>query len=123
MSLLHNLKKIHSIKSEIKVLWHAFRDVRTPTSTKIAATFIAFIYIASPVDIAPDLLPLIGITDDIMIIPLLLWVFIPNAILDDARKHVAQQEGKKVHKHHWMFWSILTILAVFLLYTIYKLVQ
>ena len=92
MSLLHNLKKIHSIKSEVRVLTRAFQDIRTPTLTKVVAGLLVLVYVISPIDIAPDVLPLLGISDDIMIIPLILWILLPNNIIDDARKHIASLE-------------------------------
>jgi uncharacterized membrane protein YkvA (DUF1232 family) len=80
-------------------LFRAFRDVRTPTTTKLIIAVLASAYIISPIDIAPDILPFLGITDDIMIIPLLMWVFIPNDILDDARKYVEDNTSRS--KYHW----------------------
>lgn len=104
MSLFHNLKKIHSIKSEVRVLYRAFQDERTPLFTRYMAVLLCGIYIVSPIDIAPDVLLLFGIVDDVMIIPMILWMLLPDAVMDDARKYIAHQEGKKPHSHHWMRW-------------------
>jgi uncharacterized membrane protein YkvA (DUF1232 family) len=49
-------------------------DARTPTSTKLAIAVIIIVYIVSPIDIAPDLMPLVGIIDDVFIIPLIMWI-------------------------------------------------
>lgn len=123
MSLLHNLKKVQSIKSEIRVLYRAFQDIRTPVMTKVVSALLILIYILSPIDIAPDILPLLGLSDDIIIIPLILWILIPNDIMGDARKYIADLEKREPHKHHWMFWTFIMLLVVSFLYTIYKLLQ
>ena len=47
-------------------------------------------------------LPLFGISDDILVIPLLMWILIPNHILDDARE-IRRRARKKPHSHHWIF--------------------
>ena len=122
MSLLKSLKKIRWIKSEIQTLKRAYMDARTPTSTKLTIAVIASIYILSPVDIAPDILPLLGIVDDVFIIPFMMWILLPNKILDDARAHVAK-EKKESHSHHWILWTFSVILCVLMIYTFYLLVN
>lgn len=123
MSLFHNLRKIHGIKSEIRTLVRAFRDDRTSMITKLSIGLLALAYIISPIDIAPDILPLLGISDDALIIPLLMWILIPNHILDDARRHIAMIDKKESHKHSWIFWLCIIMLSIMLLYTLYQLLK
>ena len=59
-----------------------------------------------PFDILPEFLLLLGITDDILILPLLMWTFIPNNILDDARAYVTKNETPGKKGHHWILWTI-----------------
>ncbi len=121
MSFLKNIKKIHSLRSEIRVLARAYTDERTELITKLIIALFALAYIVSPVDILPDFLPLFGISDDILVIPLLMWILIPNHILDDARRYVAELEKKEPHSHHWIFWTCMSILGLMLIYTIVEL--
>ena len=123
MSFLRNIKKIHSIKSEIRTLARAYMDERTELVTKLTIALLSLAYIVSPIDILPDFLPVIGITDDILIIPVLMWILIPNTILEDARKYVANQEKKETHSHHWIFWTCISLLGIMLLYTIVELLH
>lgn len=96
-------------------------DARTPLGTKLIIALLALVYIVSPIDLAPDFLPLLGISDDMLIIPVLMWILLPNAVLDDARKYVAVVEKKEVHAHHWIFWICVNILGLMLIYTIFEL--
>ncbi len=121
MSFFKNIKKIHSIKSEIRTLARAYMDDRTELVTKLIIAILSLAYIVSPVDILPDFLPLLGITDDVLIIPLLMWILIPNNILEDARKYVANIEKKEPHSHHWIFWTCMSILGIMLVYTVVEL--
>ena len=121
MGLFKNIEKIHSIKSEIYTLAHAYMDSRTSLTTKLIIALLALVYIVSPIDILPDFLLLIGISDDALIIPFLMWILIPNDILEDARKYVAVHEKKEPHSHHWIFWTCMSILGLMLIYTIIEL--
>src|SRR5690606_21164496 len=51
------------------VLYLAARDNRVPLYARLAAGAFA-VYVLSPIDIVPDPIPLIGIVDDFIIIPL-----------------------------------------------------
>jgi uncharacterized membrane protein YkvA (DUF1232 family) len=51
---------------------HPVRQSQQPWKAFFAALF-ALIYGASPIDLLPDILPLIGIVDDAIIIPLMLF--------------------------------------------------
>jgi uncharacterized membrane protein YkvA (DUF1232 family) len=123
MSLLKSLKKIRWIKSEIQTLKRAYMDARTPTSTKLAIAVIIIVYIVSPIDIAPDLMPLVGIIDDVFIIPLIMWIWLPNAVLDDARSYIAGIEKKEPPAHHWIFWTFCVTLLILMIYTLYLLIS
>lgn len=49
----------------------------------------AVAYFLSPVDLIPDFIPVIGHLDDVVIVPLLVWLavrMIPKIIIDDCRK-------------------------------------
>ncbi len=54
---------------EAYVLYLAARDSRVPVYARIAAAGFA-IYVLSPIDLVPDPIPLIGIVDDFLIIPI-----------------------------------------------------
>jgi uncharacterized membrane protein YkvA (DUF1232 family) len=92
-------------------------DSRTPVITKLIIAIISVIYIVSPIDILPEILPLLGIVDDTMIIPLMMWIMIPNNILDDARKYVTAHTKKQ--KYHWILWSGFIAISIIIITVIY----
>ncbi|MBI3331407.1 DUF1232 domain-containing protein [Candidatus Peregrinibacteria bacterium] len=55
--------------------WRAlYRDKRTPWSAKLLMLWIPLLYGISPVDLIPEVLPVIGVADDLVLIPLLIWI-------------------------------------------------
>lgn len=78
------------------MLWKLFRDRETPKISK-ALLVVALVYILSPIDILPDFVPFAGFVDEVIIIPLLIFIatyFIPKDIKDKYRKKAAT----KIHK-------------------------
>ena len=80
-----------SLKSEIVVLAAAIQDPRTPLSAKIIGAFVVA-YALSPIDLIPDFIPVVGLLDDLILVPLGLWVLkrmIPEEILAEHRARIA----------------------------------
>jgi uncharacterized membrane protein YkvA (DUF1232 family) len=50
-------------------LWRALRHPASPTWLKWAVAGLA-LYLVSPVDLLPDFIPLLGLVDDLVLIPL-----------------------------------------------------
>ena len=68
------LPRIILFRKEVVQLWTAFWARETPLYLKLATLFAAF-YLVNPFDIIPDVIPLIGWVDDIVLIPLLVsWI-------------------------------------------------
>ena len=51
------------IWDKVIVLWNAFNSPDTPTKTK-ALIIGGLIYMISPIDLIPDIIPILGLTDD-----------------------------------------------------------
>lgn len=71
---------------EILVLWYACRNPETPAVFKIAALMLGF-YVLSPIDVLPDWLALLGLTDDVAILALgvpALLRMMPASVLQQA---------------------------------------
>ena len=91
------LKTKWSLKNKILTLFYAFKDRRTPLYAKIAA-LSSIVYLVSPADILPDVIPLAGYIEDIVIVPFLIDLstkLLPAAIKSDAEQK-ARARSKKV---------------------------
>jgi uncharacterized membrane protein YkvA (DUF1232 family) len=84
------------LKRDTIALYLAARDPRTPWYAKaIAAIVVA--YALSPIDLIPDFIPVLGYLDDLLIVPIGLWIairLVPEDVLEDCRAragHIAQR--------------------------------
>ena len=93
MMRLASLKaRARQVKVELIAMALASRDPRTPWYAKlIVAGCVA--YALSPVDLIPDFIPVIGLIDDLIFIPLALALavrFIPESVLADCRSRAGE---------------------------------
>lgn len=80
-------KRLARLKHEALTLWIAARDPRTPLIAKLLAGAVAA-YAFSPIDLIPDFIPVLGLLDDLLIVPLGVWLAvrtIPPPLLDAYR--------------------------------------
>ena len=86
--IAHRLRSWASrIRRDVYVLYFAGRDSRVPWYTKLLALFIAG-YALSPIDLIPDVIPALGYLDDLIIVPLGIWLvvrMIPGDVLAELR--------------------------------------
>ncbi len=76
------------IKRDLTAVASAARDPRTPAVARIAAVLVVA-YALSPIDLIPDVVPVLGLLDDVILVPLgLLLVIrlIPPEILAEHRR-------------------------------------
>lgn len=86
------------IKKEIKVLIYVAKHPRLPLRCKFLAGFLVA-YALSPIDLIPDFIPVFGQLDDLVIIPVGIWILykmVPRDILEEARSVIALQD-KNIH--------------------------
>ena len=75
------------MRRETMAVYLAIRDPRTPWIAKLVGGLVVA-YAASPIDLVPDFVPVLGMVDDLLIVPLGLWLtvrLIPHEILEQAR--------------------------------------
>ena len=81
------------MKRDVVALWLAARDPRTPVLAKAVAAAVAA-YALSPIDLIPDLVPLLGYLDDVIIVPLGIFLavrLIPPGLMEEFRQAAAQR--------------------------------
>ena len=111
-----NLKeRARKLKTDIPALFLALKDKETPVLAKVLAS-ITVAYALSPIDLAPDFIPVLGYIDDIILLPMLIVAtikFIPKDVLERNKK---KSEGMwKDGKPKKWYYAIPTVLIWFII--------
>ena len=81
-----------NLKRQLLTVYCVARDRRTPRLVRFLALLVAA-YAFSPLDLIPDFIPVLGYLDDLLLIPLGVWLIIrltPPEILADAKASALQ---------------------------------
>jgi uncharacterized membrane protein YkvA (DUF1232 family) len=90
------LSFLKRLKSDAHAAWLAARDPRTPWHARVVGLLVTA-YALSPIDLIPDFIPVLGLLDDALLIPLGLWLFIrliPPALWEEHRAAARAASGK-----------------------------
>lgn len=120
--------KVNSLKKESYVLYLVYKDTRVPLWKRF---FLAIVigYAFCPIDLIPDFIPILGYLDDIILVPIGISFalrLIPDEILAECRKKVAENEekevpvGKKTAITIVLLWIIGAIIAFSWIVSLYK---
>ena len=124
MSVLERLKEwARSLKTELYALYLAYRDPRVPWYARILAVCVVG-YAFSPIDLIPDPIPILGYLDDLIIVPVGIWLtvkLIPRDLLVECRER-ANHEMQKGKPTNWIaagliigIWILLVVLIAVIL--------
>ncbi|MBI3706441.1 MAG: DUF1232 domain-containing protein [Proteobacteria bacterium] len=75
------------IKRDLVAVYLAARDPRVPWYVKLLAGAVVA-YALSPIDLIPDFIPVLGYLDDVILVPVGLWLVIrlmPPGLIDEYR--------------------------------------
>ncbi len=75
---------------ELNIVWHLVRDKRVPIYTK-AIPAAVLVYMILPIDLVPDVLPIVGQIDDLMLLILALRTFVwlaPNEVVNTYQQEM-----------------------------------
>jgi uncharacterized membrane protein YkvA (DUF1232 family) len=87
------LRRLTTVKINTYALYLAGRDPRVPWAARILIALVAA-YALSPVDLIPDVIPVIGYLDDLLLIPLGIWLalrFVPTVVWQECRQKAARR--------------------------------
>jgi uncharacterized membrane protein YkvA (DUF1232 family) len=76
-----------SLKRDIHAIYFAARDPRVPWYAKALALIVAG-YALSPIDLIPDFIPVLGYLDDLVLVPIGIWLvvaLIPSDVMVQCR--------------------------------------
>ena len=111
-SFLADLRsRARKLKSEIFALYLALRDPRTPWYAKAFGALVVA-YAFSPLDLIPDFVPVLGYLDDVILLPLGIWLtirMIPLAVLDESRAR-AEIELRDRRPTNWAVAVVIILL-------------
>ncbi|APW44970.1 hypothetical protein RS694_18140 [Rhodoferax saidenbachensis] len=80
------------IKRDVVAVYFAARHPDTPWPVRLLALTVAA-YALSPIDLIPDFIPVLGYLDDLLIVPLGLWLVVrllPPHVLEASRSQAQQ---------------------------------
>jgi uncharacterized membrane protein YkvA (DUF1232 family) len=128
MSRLESLKRrAHALKREIVAVFLAARHPRTPWYAKLLMLAIVA-YALSPIDLIPDFVPIVGLLDDLLLLPIaivLVLRMIPEGVIEECREQAEMNETDRNRIGRFgaigvaVLWLMLLILAVIWAYPVF----
>ncbi len=85
-------KRASALKREIVTLAYAYRHPGVPWYSKLLI-MLTIAYALSPLDLIPDFIPVLGLLDDLVILPLGILLSIrsiPKEVLEECRKRASE---------------------------------
>lgn len=113
--------RVHFLKRELRALHIAFSEDLAPLHAKLLI-LITIGYALSPIDLIPDFIPVLGIIDDLIILPGLIYLsikMIPEDVMEYCRREAEIRPWNK--KKNWIAGGIvLLIWAIIIFWIIYQ---
>jgi uncharacterized membrane protein YkvA (DUF1232 family) len=84
------------LRRDSHAVYLASRDPRVPWYAKVLAIAVAA-YALSPIDLIPDFIPVIGYLDDMILVPLGIWLvvsLIPDDVMAEYRAKANEAEAR-----------------------------
>jgi len=113
-------------RRDLHAVYLAARDPRVPWHAKAVALFVTA-YAFSPIDLIPDFVPILGYLDDLVIVPIGLWLairLIPPDILEEHRaaaeraaKEPVSMVGAALMISVWLMLAVGAVLLAYMLYS------
>jgi uncharacterized membrane protein YkvA (DUF1232 family) len=88
------------LKRDALVVFLAARDPRVPWYAKALALTVAT-YAFSPIDLVPDFVPVLGLLDDLVLIPAGVWLvlrLVPEDVMAELRAEAARRATRPVSR-------------------------
>ncbi len=123
MKLIAQLKnKVKQLKKQIYILKIAYIDARTPFFAKLLIGLTVG-YLLSPIDLIPDFIPILGVIDDLILVPILIFMSIktiPTEVLIDAEKSIDLTQPELLEKNNWFIAFLIVSIWVSALILFFK---
>ncbi|MCM8558492.1 YkvA family protein [Sphingomicrobium sediminis] len=89
-----------ALRREALTLWVAARHPEVPALPKLIALLVAA-YAFSPIDLIPDVIPVLGLVDDVLIVPAGVWLalkLVPRGLRAELRARGASMAERPVSR-------------------------
>jgi len=109
MAVANKAKLFHYLTA----LWLLLKDSRTPLAAKLVAGVVVA-YALSPIDLIPDFIPVLGLLDDVILVPLgvaLAVKLVPPPLWAEMRQRADGFQGRLPK----MMWGLLIVVAIWLM--------
>jgi uncharacterized membrane protein YkvA (DUF1232 family) len=86
------------IKRDLLRVYFAIRDPDMPRALRVLAV-VVLAYALSPIDLIPDFVPVLGYLDDLILVPLGIWLilrWLPPAVLERATRQAGAVADQRV---------------------------
>lgn len=112
-------ERAKTLNAQIPAVFLAMKDGRTPWYAKVMAA-LTVIYALSPIDLIPDVIPVLGCLDDLIILPGLVVMTIrcvPKSVWEENLEKATDmwQEGKPKKWYYGIPFAILWVLLIVLI--------
>ena len=120
MKISEKLKnRAKQLKTDIPAVFIALKKKETPLLAKILAA-ITVVYALSPIDLIPDFIPVIGLLDDVILLPALIILIvklIPAEVFAKCREEAATiwADGKPKKWYYALPVVFIWLLIIFII--------
>lgn len=83
--------RVHALRVDAHAIWLSARDPRVPWYAKLLGLIITG-YALSPIDLVPDFIPVLGLLDDLVLIPAGIWLMLKLIPAEVFAEHRATAE-------------------------------
>ena len=85
-------ERAHALRVDAHAVWLSARDPRVPWYAKLIGLIVTG-YALSPIDLIPDFIPILGLLDDLVLIPAGIWLMLQLIPDDVFAEHRATAEA------------------------------
>ncbi|RIJ37106.1 YkvA family protein [Pontibacter oryzae] len=111
---------VQRLKEDIYTLYLASKDPRMPFAAKVMI-LVTVAYAFSPIDLIPDFIPIIGYLDDMVLVPLGIWLsikLVPEPLLQYYRRKAKAQIHER--KPNYVMAGVVVIVWLLIGYWVYQ---
>jgi uncharacterized membrane protein YkvA (DUF1232 family) len=102
------------LRRDVYTLYYAYKDPRVPWYAKVLAASVVA-YAASPIDLIPDFIPILGYLDDLVIVPVGIMValrWVPKQVLQECRAKAEAANATGALRNWYTAFVIIAIWAL-----------